>query len=329
MQYETGKEKISILVMTYFHEQYIRECLESIFCQEVDIPFEVVVSDDASGDGTVGILREYEKQHQNLRVLTSEVNLGLFGNYKKCLDACDGLYFAQVAGDDYWTDPFKLQKQLDFLRKNPDYGLVHTDNSVMFEDNGEIVVSRHSTWKTPIPSGNVYRNLLTDNFIGALTIFSYTRILQEAGRSIQLFQSSWQMEDYPLWLEIASKYKIGYLPDITAMHRYNRHSLSNPQDRRKNFKLILSSYEIRFYFLERDRDKLDPDFVKQIRHNYQTFIFERSFILKDRELIELIRGETYSPGTVKERMYYLSAKVPIFAGLLRVFLQLKQMLIKH
>lgn len=133
--------QLSVGILTYNQEQYIRQCLDSVLMQEVGFEYEIVVGDDASSDGTVAILEEYAKKCKvygvrckEVRVIKSEKNEGISMNYKKVLTACKGKYIALCEGDDYWTDAHKLQKQVDFLEKHPDYGFVGTYNTLLYPD---------------------------------------------------------------------------------------------------------------------------------------------------------------------------------------------------
>jgi len=116
---------VSICVITYNHEKYIRQCLDGIFMQKVDFTYEVLVHDDASPDGTADIIREYEAKYPDIikpiyqtenqyskdRSIISRLQYG----------RAKGKYIAQCEGDDYWTDPGKLQMQVDFLEAHPEY----------------------------------------------------------------------------------------------------------------------------------------------------------------------------------------------------------------
>ena len=138
---------LSVGILTYNQEKYIRQCLDSVLMQEVGFEYEIVVGDDCSSDGTIAILEEYVSRLEigdwrlknaphckGIRVIKSEKNEGIGMNYKKMLSACKGKYIALCEGDDYWTDVHKLQEQVDFLEKHPDYGFVGTYNSLLFSD---------------------------------------------------------------------------------------------------------------------------------------------------------------------------------------------------
>ena len=116
---------VSICCLTYNHEAYLRDTLEGFLMQKVDFPIEILVNDDASTDGTRAILQEYAAKYPELiRPFYQDVNLYSQGK-DLCLEvlypAARGKYIALCEGDDYWTDPDKLQLQADFLESHPDY----------------------------------------------------------------------------------------------------------------------------------------------------------------------------------------------------------------
>lgn len=117
--------KVSVVCTAYQHEPYIRRTLEGFVSQETDFPFEVLVNDDASADGTADIIREYtEKYPHIIRPFLQEKNLYSQGInlYDAVLyPAARGEYIAACEGDDCWIDPHKLQRQVDFLDAHPDY----------------------------------------------------------------------------------------------------------------------------------------------------------------------------------------------------------------
>jgi len=112
-------------------EGYIKDALEGFLIQKTDFPFEILINDDASTDSTADIIREYEAQYPNLikpiYQTENQYSQGKKPNQEFNFPRAIGKYIALCEGDDYWTDPLKLQKQLDFLEENPEYGLVYTD----------------------------------------------------------------------------------------------------------------------------------------------------------------------------------------------------------
>jgi glycosyltransferase involved in cell wall biosynthesis len=134
---------VSISCMTYNHAPYIRKCLDSFLLQKTNFPFEIVIHDDASTDGTQDIIKAYAAQHPGkifpLLQAENQYSKGVRGlssqyNYPRCR----GKYIAICEGDDYWTDPLKLQKQVDFLEAHDDYVLTYHDFSIVDEHDNII-----------------------------------------------------------------------------------------------------------------------------------------------------------------------------------------------
>ena len=120
---DTSK-KVSVFMITYNHEKYIAEALDSILMQKTDFDFDIVIGEDCSTDATRRIVLEYSRKYPDkIKLLLHNVNVGFISNMMYVLEACTGKYVAMCEGDDYWTDPFKLQKQVDFLETNKEYVL--------------------------------------------------------------------------------------------------------------------------------------------------------------------------------------------------------------
>ena len=107
---------LSILLITYNQEKYIRESLDSILMQDMPVSYEIVVADDHSTDNTPAIIKEvFNRSNTDYRMLESIKNLGIDKNYQRGFAACKGKYIAVMEGDDYWTDPLRLKKHMAFL----------------------------------------------------------------------------------------------------------------------------------------------------------------------------------------------------------------------
>jgi glycosyltransferase involved in cell wall biosynthesis len=111
--------KVNILLVTFNHEKYIRQCLNSILMQQLEAEVEVIVADDLSSDQTMAIIREYAMRNLFPFVfLDTKNHLGFVQNYKRAFAACKGDYIAVMEGDDYWTDPMRLETHVKFLEKH-------------------------------------------------------------------------------------------------------------------------------------------------------------------------------------------------------------------
>ncbi len=133
-----NKLKVSACIITYNQELYIRQCLEGAVSQVVDFEYEIIIGDDCSTDNTKHICEEYSIKYPNLiRYIDRKDNLGVIGNWIATISECKGRYIALCEGDDYWTDPHKLQKQVDFLEANPEYVVCYHDCDIVDENNNK------------------------------------------------------------------------------------------------------------------------------------------------------------------------------------------------
>lgn len=111
--------QVSVAVITYNQAPYVGQALRSILSQKTSLDFEVVVGDDASTDGTRAILEDLARQDPRVRLQLRDSNVGANRNFREVFAACKGKYVAVLEGDDFWIDPEKLQKQVDFLESSP------------------------------------------------------------------------------------------------------------------------------------------------------------------------------------------------------------------
>ncbi|MTJ50312.1 glycosyltransferase [Dolichospermum sp. UHCC 0259] len=121
------KPLVTICCITYNHENFIREAIDSFLMQKTNFPIEIIIHDDASTDNTANIIKEYQAKHPNLIKpifqTQNQYSLRGFGFFSDMFEKAEGKYIAICEGDDYWTDPLKLQKQVDFLETNPDFAI--------------------------------------------------------------------------------------------------------------------------------------------------------------------------------------------------------------
>ncbi len=125
---------VSVCMIAYNHEEYIVQAVESALEQQTDFPYEIVIGEDCSTDRTRELLVGLQQRHPDrIRLLLPEKNLGMMPNFIQTLNACRGRYIALLEGDDYWTDARKLQQQVDFLERNPDFVICFHKARVVYE----------------------------------------------------------------------------------------------------------------------------------------------------------------------------------------------------
>lgn len=125
---------LSVCLITYNHAEYIREAIDSVLMQKVNFSWELIIADDFSIDGTRKILQEYKNKYPDfIKLILQDKNVGPAQNWMDLIKAPNSKYIAYFEGDDYWTDPLKLQKQVDFLENNSEYSMVCHDAHVINE----------------------------------------------------------------------------------------------------------------------------------------------------------------------------------------------------
>tara|TARA_R100000306_G_C4377775_1_gene142763 strand:- start:247 stop:1044 length:798 start_codon:yes stop_codon:yes gene_type:complete len=128
-------------MITYNHERYIEEAIRGVLIQKTDFKIEFIISNDASTDGTHEIIEKYIRDYPNInfKYYYHPTNLGMIPNFIYALQQCKGKYIAFCEGDDYWTDPLKLQKQVDFLEENADYNICFHNVSIHNQELNKIL----------------------------------------------------------------------------------------------------------------------------------------------------------------------------------------------
>ena len=222
MNNETRPLMVSIHCLTYNHEPYIRQCLEGFVMQQTNFRFEAVVHDDASTDGTAAIVREYAKKYPDIikPILESENQYSKHdGSLERIMDEkCIGKYIAFCEGDDYWIDPFKLQKQVDFLEAHSDYGMVFTDYQIIYESCGKLVLKK---CKIPIinDAALMWKVLSQkDLLIGTTTVLGRNSLHRQI-RDVKEDFDGYLMGDTQMLFHFARLSKVHCINDVTAVYR--------------------------------------------------------------------------------------------------------------
>lgn len=242
------KPVVSICCITHNHEPYIEDALEGFFTQETDFPFEILIHDDASTDKTADIIREYEAAYPNvikpMYQSENQYSKGKKPNPEFNFPRAKGEYIALCEGDDYWIDANKLQIQVDFLKNNPEYGLVHTDNSHYFQNTGIIDHSHKVKYYPNPPNGFVFNILIIKNFISTLTVVAKKKVLTEAYEKLSTWIDKNLIIDYTLWLEVSRITKIMYIDKVTAMYRISAGTVSRPVNEYDKSLFLKKRYDI-------------------------------------------------------------------------------------
>lgn len=221
---------VSVQVLTFNHINYIKECLDGILMQKTDFPFEVIVGDDCSTDGTTELVLKYQNNYPDkVKVITHKENMGFIENSQSVNKASRGKYIAFCDGDDYWNDPYKLKKQISFLESHRDYGMVYSDIYMIDEYNETIEpTTQYKELKKQYKSGYIFGDVLKSCFINTLTVVvrkdTFDRIHSIVANDKEKY---WFIYDYWWWMHISKEYKIKFIDEKTATYRIHPNGLHN------------------------------------------------------------------------------------------------------
>lgn len=298
---------VSVCCITYNHESYIHKSIEGFLMQKTSFPIEIIIHDDASTDRTASIVKEYADKYPDLIVpilqTENQWSKGIRPSPTFVWPSARGKYIALCEGDDYWTDPLKLQKQVDFLEANKEYGLVYTNYLKLFEDSKKIVKPNYDPH---IPDGEVYNKFLSLSFIGTLTVLARTELIKEYLSKFQEQMKTWVMGDRPLWLYISSRSKCGFLNDYTAVYRRNANSISSFQDIYKEIEFLKRSYDIRYYFMDHVRN-VPEEIREKVNNTFNRDLLHLYFKAKDRINSKRAYSRIRHPN-IKDYMRFMGTK---------------------
>ena len=216
---------VSIQCLVYNHEPYLRQCLDGFVMQKTNFKFEAIVHDDASTDNSAKIIKEYADRYPDIikpifeeenQFSKSEGSLGKIMNA-----ACRGKYIAFCEGDDYWSDPYKLQRQIDILEDSDKISIVYTAFKTIDQYGGNIKRPFYEKCLKKSKSGNIFYALMKGNFILTLTVCIRSSVINS-----QLYTNYCGRKfDYHLFLSAAALGNAFYIPEITGCYRKQNESL--------------------------------------------------------------------------------------------------------
>jgi glycosyltransferase involved in cell wall biosynthesis len=218
--------KVSVSIITYNHRNYIAQTLDSVLQQEVDFPYEIIVGDDCSTDGTRDILKEYQARHPDkiFLILHPKRYEGVPGRLNNItnLYACRGQYIAMLDGDDRWLSPDKLQQQANFLDSNPDYTLCFHDALIEHENPLEQDYYESERNGLTQNSSFTHRQLANDWFMHTSTVMFRNGLIGEFPEWFWHIYSA----DYAIQLLSTQNGKIGYLANVKGVRFKNQGSFT-------------------------------------------------------------------------------------------------------
>lgn len=247
---------VSITCIAYNHEPFIEQSIQGFLIQETNFAFELIIHDDASTDNTQEIIRNYQKLYPNLirTILQTEnhwMGKGINATTAIVWPSAKGKYIAWCEGDDYWTDPQKLQKQVDFLEKNREVGLVYTDIDTYHISNNNWCRSIFNS-KIAHRSSTFEEHLEKRGYLAPLT-WVFRNSLLESFNSASHDSVDSSFEFMLIAFQIT---KIHYLDVVTGVRNVLQNSASNHTDDGSKYKYRKGLFKIqRLYLNKYSNDK--------------------------------------------------------------------------
>ncbi|WP_418982904.1 glycosyltransferase [Alistipes sp.] len=224
---EADRPLVTVCIPTYNQERWIGDAIQGALDQQTTFRVEILVSDDASTDGTLAVCKHYaERFPDRVRVVSNAQNLGMLANYEKLYRSVETRYIAFCDGDDYWLDPLKLQRQVDYLESNIDCGMCFAKAKTYWvkEQRYKVVY------------GEPYRQLkdiLRICYVPALTAICRTSLVHDYYDDPQMTEirkACPVTADYPMWLYIGLRARIHFQDNIVAVFRVFENSGSHFDD---------------------------------------------------------------------------------------------------
>jgi glycosyltransferase involved in cell wall biosynthesis len=299
-------------MITYNHEPYIRKAIECILTQKTNFPFELVIGEDCSTDGTRDIVFDYQKNHPDIiRVVTSEKNVGMKKNWCRVIMACRGDYIAYCEGDDYWQRDDKLQIQVDYLEAHPDCGLVYSDCDWYFAKSGHTIRNcLKSSGKDLLYSPQIIDIVTKKVDIRTCTVLARRELIDQIIEADAHLHHSekFKMSDIQLWAELSLIAKIHYINESLATYQILEESATQSKDKLKGLLFWISDAEMYIYLC--NKHNLPEYIKKQYEDNWRRGSLQRAFIEKRRDMAEIIRKK-YPKLSLKDWVWYQGTKNPL------------------
>lgn len=249
---------ISVIVITYNQEKTIGRTLDSILMQQCHVPFEIVIGEDCSTDGTLAVCQQYAKKRPDtIRILANNPNKGIVDNYFDCILACRGKYIADCAGDDFWIDPLKLEKEIGVFEQHPDVTLVHTDWQYYNDTTGIVSPSPQKPFTAPVTCGkDMLEAIVTQTSLPVIhlctSLYKADVIKNALAHDETMFRNKeYGCEDLQIAFAMAQEGNIAFLPDITLNYSHGHESASSSVHSEKLYRNTKRFTELSFQLAQR------------------------------------------------------------------------------
>ena len=239
---------VTVCIVTYNQEKWIRRTLDSIVSQVTSYPFEVIIGEDCGTDGTRAICQEYSNRYENITLLPLTANMGVTANWIRCIQAGKGKYIMSCAGDDWWHNKQKIQLQVDFMEQHPECVVCHTDIDEYYEYSGVLKKNIKRTKNIVPPEGKIQESILKGKEqISAVTMCIRRSTFEEHVPAEEFARRRFPREDWPTLLVMSAYGDILYIPVSTATYRVGQESITRASNYEKIFQRSQQDKEMTEY----------------------------------------------------------------------------------
>ncbi|MBP2283049.1 glycosyltransferase involved in cell wall biosynthesis [Flavobacterium sp. CG_23.5] len=267
---------LSVCLITYNHENYIKQAIDGILMQQVDFNWELIIAEDCSTDGTREILLEYKEKYPDfIKLILQEKNVGPAKNFLDLIQTPKSKYIAYCEGDDYWTDPLKIQKQVDILELNENIGLVCSKVKHYNQTSGDFIEITPTFVKA---SNDVIALMLKSKFISLSASIFRASVLFKVIDAIRVELETGIIGDTRILLETVYQSEVYFLNEVTAVYRILEGSASHPNEVNKYILAIKDSYLCRKEFVV--RNNLNKKWLSDSICNTNRGLINQAFVAK-------------------------------------------------
>lgn len=284
---------VSVYCLVYNQEKYLRQCLDGFVNQRTDFPFDVIVHDDASKDGSSAIIEEYAERYPDLikPIYEKENQYSKHDGFilRIMLRASRSKYIAYCEGDDYWTDPLKLQRQFDYMEKHSEIGLCYTDYRLLKESEG--IVSKPKFQNGRYRSKSFEDHLTRQGYLAPMTWFARRNVFESLKPLISTPDYS-----FAVALEFFLNSKIGYIDKDTAVYRIHEGSEAHQAVSDARWRYEYGVYQMQLHYAEQYGN---ADLVKQIEKDANVRLLPYAIEVGNLEFVHhaipycILRNEEY------------------------------------
>jgi glycosyltransferase involved in cell wall biosynthesis len=208
--------KLSVVMITYNHEQYIAQAIESILAQNVNFEYEIVIGEDYSTDGTRAVVMAFHRRYPDrIRLLLRDQNVGAMRNFVETIETCHGEYLALLEGDDYWIATDKLQKQIAFLDAHPEFAICCGRARALYEAGTQNLDTKWDVYPERPAGPYTIEDILKSNFVVPCTAVLRRKLVPPFPE--WFFEM--KLGDWPLFAMAARFGTIELMDEIVAMYR--------------------------------------------------------------------------------------------------------------